>query len=464
MTVYTRAIFLFHRDLRVVDNTALLLAGEQAEEVIPVFVLDERQIDPKKNAYHSAPAVTCMLHALQELDAALQDLGSELLVLKGNTSEVIAELIERENIDAVYSHIDYTPFSQTRDKVLQQVVEAAGASWIQAHDYLLHEPDDVKTNDGGWYSVFTPFYKKCMTIPVAPVQKGTPKHLVSCPHPKAISIASFDALGLHEETSLAVHGGRSEACATLDRIKDFVRYEQERDDPAADLTTKLSVHHKFGTVSIRETYHAVKDALGMDHALIRELYWRDFATHVAYHRPDVFEGNFNKKYDGLVWEENDLAFKKWCEGRTGFPIVDAGMRQLNTTGWMHNRVRMIVASFLTKDLRIDWRKGERYFAQRLVDYDPCVNNGSWQWAASTGYDAQPYFRIFNPWTQQKNFDPEAEYIKRYIPELRDLSAKEIHALGDKQPDLFSSVEYPKPMVDHKRAREETLAWFKEHLN
>jgi deoxyribodipyrimidine photo-lyase len=202
----------------------------------------------------------------------------------------------------------------------------------------------------------------------------------------------------------------------------------------------------------------------MDHALIRELYWRDFATHVAYHRPDVFEGNFNKKYDGLVWEENDLAFKKWCEGRTGFPIVDAGMRQLNTTGWMHNRVRMIVASFLTKDLRIDWRKGERYFAQRLVDYDPCVNNGSWQWAASTGYDAQPYFRIFNPWTQQKNFDPEAEYIKRYIPELRDLSAKEIHALGDKQPDLFSSVEYPKPMVDHKRAREETLAWFKEHLN
>ena len=212
-----------------------------------------------------------------------------------------------------------------------------------------------------------------------------------------------------------------------------------------------------GTVSVRESYHAVLDALGADHTLISELYWRDFFHHVAHFNPEVFGEAYQSKYRGgvLDWEGTREMFERWCEGRTGFPIVDAGIRQLVRTGWMHNRVRMIVASFLTKDLRCDWRWGERFFAQHLVDYDPCVNNGNWQWAASTGCDAQPYFRIFNPWSQQERYDPGAEYIQEYVEELADVEASVIHSLEDERVD-----SYPAPMVDHSVQRERTLSMFK----
>jgi deoxyribodipyrimidine photo-lyase len=234
-------------------------------------------------------------------------------------------------------------------------------------------------------------------------------------------------------------------------------YQVKRDIPSLDATSHLSSHHKFGTVSIREVYHAAVKHLGRDHTLVQELHWRDFFTHIAHHFPYVFGQSFDDRYEQLPWSQDQKRFKAWCDGLTGFPIVDAGMRQLNTTGFMHNRVRMITASFLVKDLHIDWKWGERYFASKLVDYDPAVNNGNWQWAASTGCDHQPYFRIFNPWLQQKRFDPECLYIKKWVEELKDVPVPVIHSWHEEH--VWKGA-YLKPMVDHSKQAEAAKQMFK----
>jgi deoxyribodipyrimidine photo-lyase len=249
-------------------------------------------------------------------------------------------------------------------------------------------------------------------------------------------------------------GGRNEGLKILNQIQTHKNYERERDFPAIKGTTNLSAHIKFGTVSIREVYHAIKQIDNF--ALLRQLYWRDFYIHIGFHFPHVFKGSFRPKYDRLDWKYDKSLFTIWCEGNTGFPIVDAGMRQLNSTGWMHNRVRMIVASFLTKDLLINWQWGERYFKEKLVDYDISVNNGNWQWAASTGCDPAPYFRIFNPWLQQKKFDPYCDYIKSFIPELRDYNPRIIHNLFKTHPQ---KLNYPKPIVNHSVMREKAKLMF-----
>jgi deoxyribodipyrimidine photo-lyase len=254
-------------------------------------------------------------------------------------------------------------------------------------------------------------------------------------------------------------GGRKEALKILNKISKLKNYGEDRDIPAKQGTSGLSAHHKFGTVSVRETFWAAREQFELTHPFISQLYWRDFFHHIAFHFPKVFGHAFQEKFEDVEWDEDEERFAAWCEGRTGFPIVDAAMRELNTTGYMHNRCRMIVASFLVKDLLLDWRKGERYFATQLVDYDPCVNNGSWQWAASTGCDAQPYFRIFNPWRQQIRFDPDAEYIKKWVPELKDVDPKTIHRLNEQRPLILQG--YPRPIVNHRTMAEEAKSRYKQ---
>jgi deoxyribodipyrimidine photo-lyase len=319
---------------------------------------------------------------------------------------------------------------------------------------LLHEPGDVLKDDGRPYTIFSHFFRKARSIPVRPVNAARVNNLTNL----RVASEQHEVLNYDLQDRIAqrsTRGGRSTALEVLASLRNFAQYKTEREYPAKSATTRLSAHNKFGTCSIREVYHSVVNELGGEHQLTAELFWRDFYSHIAYFFPHVFGHPFHPKYDALAWDTASKKFDAWCAGRTGFPIVDAGMRELNATGFMHNRVRMIVASFLTKDLHIDWRWGERYFAQKLVDYDPAVNNGNWQWCASTGCDAQPYFRIFNPWLQQRRYDPDCSYIKAWIPELRSIVTALIHS-PDKLKDA-AIPGYPAPIVDHatesKRAKE-----------
>jgi deoxyribodipyrimidine photo-lyase len=444
MKKFTKSLFVFHRDLRFSDNRGLLRALAQSEQVIPCFIFDPIQVG-NKNSYRSTNAIQFMIASLQELDEQLHKRDGKLYIFYGHTLDVIKKLITHEQIDAVFCNHDYTPFALKRDKEIEHLCHQNNRAFIQEHDLLLHEPEQIHTGDGSPYSVFTAFYKKSLTIPVdkplPPVPGTFYTKRIDEAEPKEI----YKKILPEHNEHIKVAGGRSEAITILKNIKKHKDYATTRDFPGLDDTTKLSAHFKFGTVSIREAYWYIAKELGANHPLLRQFYWRDFFTHVAYHSPFVFGHAFHEKYNKLPWKNNEADFKAWCEGKTGFPIVDAGMRQLNATGWMHNRVRMIVASFLVKDLHIDWRWGEKYFAQHLVDYDPCVNNGNWQWSASTGCDAQPYFRIFNPWLQQVKFDPECTYIKEWVPELKDVDVKTIHSWNTSKHVLKN---YPKPIVDH----------------
>lgn len=456
MKSYQKALFVFHRDLRLEDNTGLLEALRQSEQVIPIFIFTKKQFE--KNDYRGDFLIQFMIESLGHLNGQLKSKKSQLYCFYGKTDEVIDKLTQQEGIQAVFSNRDHTPFAIQRDEEVLKVCQKNKVALKIYHDALLQAPGKVKKDDGKPYTVFTPFFRKASALPVTKVQSNKFSHYF-----KGVIKGSDQTLLDNLLPKVAgnpdVMGGRQEGLRLLKKIKDLKNYKEIRDIPSEENgTTHLSAHHKFGTISIRETLEVVLNAHGPDHTLITELYWRDFFSHIAFHFPHVFKGAFREKYNQIKWSQSKVNFEKWCAGKTGFPIVDAGMRQLNQTGYMHNRVRMITASFLVKDLHINWQWGEKYFAQKLLDYDPAVNNGNWQWAASTGCDAQPYFRIFNPWRQQERFDPEAKYIKKWVPELNGVNPKDIHKLAQK-PELCPS-EYIEPIVDHSVVSKEAKDLFK----
>lgn len=447
------ALFIFRRDLRLTDNTALIKASLSHQKVIPIFIFDPRQI--RAHAYKSAPGFNFMIESLRELSDEISALGGKLHFLEGLSHSVVAEILEDWLIKAVYVNRDYTPFSINRDEEIKSICENKGVKFFSFDDSLLHSPEEAKKGDGNPYTVFTPFFKNAQKLSVPKPKKFQGESLFKGESSKKAPLL-LDRFMFSDSSFASSKGGRKEGVSILKKLSNFGSYHSDRNFPSIPGTTKLSPHNKFGTVSIREVYHSIVDTLGQDSKLINEIFWRDFFTHIAFHFPHVFKGAFYKKYDDIEWNEPNADFERWKEGTTGFPIVDAGMRELVTSGWMHNRVRMITASFLTKDLHISWQEGERFFANNLVDYDPSVNNGNWQWASSTGCDSQPYFRIFNPWIQQKKFDPECEYIKRWIPELRELTPKAIHALENSN---FRPSSYPASIVDHGEASAGAKALF-----
>lgn len=451
---YKLALHLFRRDLRLVDNTALSAALQQAEQVIPCFIFDERQI--QNNAYKSDNCIQFMMQSLHELHHAIKKQHGVLYYFNGIAEEIIAELLKEYPIDAVFINRDYTPFSRIRDERIANQCQLHDRQFHCFADALLHEPEEIVKADGKPYTVFTHAYRRAQELSVAKPSAQTKGDFYHLPL-NGQNNDILTALQKYNNPHLLVKGGRTEGLSLIRNITSLGNYKTMRDIPSAGYTSHLSAHHKFGTVSIREVYDGVCAAFGKQHQLITELHWRDFFTHIGYFFPYVFGQPFHKKYAAIAWSQNSSHFQAWCDGLTGFPIVDAGMRELNTTGYMHNRVRMIVASFLTKDLHLDWRLGEKYFAQRLVDYDPAVNNGNWQWAASTGCDAQPYFRIFNPWLQQQKFDPECLYIKHWVPELADLSPKIIHDWAKNI--SLPLTRYPTPIVDHALASKQAKALY-----
>jgi deoxyribodipyrimidine photo-lyase len=446
------AVFIFRRDLRLEDNTALNAALRAARTVVPCFILDPRQTG--SHAYRSDNALRFMMESLADLDAQLGRCGTSLRVYEGIAEEVVAGLVREHNADAVFFNRDYTPFSLKRDTAIAAACTASGAMLTTVDDAVLCAPDTVTTASGGAYTVFTPYARRAaqMKIP-RPVPRAKGRFLPAGPAITSLRRARLPQL----VPSPMAHtpGGRTAGRALLRAIPQFSAYATTRDIPALP-TTRLSAHLKFGTVSMREAYYAINDAFGAGHPLATQLHWHDFFTQVAVHHPRVFGHAFRRVFDKIEWRNDRGAFAAWCEGRTGFPLVDAGMRELRETGFMHNRVRMVVASFLVKDLHIDWREGERHFARLLADYDPAVNNGNWQWAASTGCDAQPYFRIFNPWLQQRRFDPDGTYIRRWVAALRGVPARALHAPPKRGP---VAPGYPEPMIDHASESARAKAWY-----
>lgn len=442
---YESSLFIFRRDLRIQDNSALNQALSVSERVLPCFVFDPRQIN--KHPYQSQPALKFMVQSLANLQQDFKGIGFELALYRDLPVDVVRQAYRHYHIHAVFVDRDYTPFSRLRDAELAQVCQDINIDFHTVPDYLLVEPEQALKNDHTPYKVFTAFYNNVRHIPVA-----LPKALENQNLIKPNDKSTIELSTIQPETQATSHpGGRHQALTILGQLADQGEYQTTRDFPYLDTTSRLSAHLKFGTCSVREAYYAIVQRLGTDHPLLRQLYWRDFFTHIAFHYPRVFGKAFLSQFEHLVWDNNQDFFQRWCDGLTGFPIVDAGMRELNATGFMHNRVRLIVASFLTKDLHISWRWGERYFAQRLVDYDPSVNNGNWQWAASTGCDAQPYFRIFNPWLQQQKFDSDCQYIYQWVPELAGVAPKILHNWHSNH----SGTAYPAPLVDH--ARESKIA-------
>lgn len=450
---FRKTLFLFRRDLRLEDNTGLIFALKSSDVVIPAFIFTPEQIE--KNPFRGDRCLKFMMESLKDLEDQLNQKNGKLFFFKGSPEEVVSKCIRDLGIDALVMNRDYTPYSIQRDKKLEKVCKIANIPFYSFDDALLHPPEDTLKKDGEPYTIFTPYFRNALKqdVPLPVQNKGTNYFHGSIHFAEGNS--AFPSLNLKNK----IIGGRSEALKILKKLGSFVKYEQERDFPAEECSTHLSPYLKFTVCSPREIYAAISQKLSPDHELIRALYWRDFFTSIAFFFPHVFKGAFHQKFDKLKWTNNERAYQRWCEGSTGFPIVDAGMRELNETGFMHNRARMIVASFLVKDLHIDWRWGEKYFAKTLIDYDPSVNNGNWQWVASTGCDAQPYFRIFNPWNQQKKFDPECIYIKKWVPELRDLPPKIIHAWYEEEYHV-GLREYPAPMVKHEIEAKEALQSYK----
>lgn len=442
------AVMLFTRDLRIQDNRALNHALRRYRRVVAVFCFDPAQIDPGRNRYRSARAIAFMTRSVVCLSRALGP--GRLHCFHASPETALQRIRRHRRIDAVVVSRDYTRFSRERARRL-------GATEIENH---MLQPG-VLNRAGQTYRVFTPYYRRARELDAIPaiqrLPRGARQRIVGPmdigsllpveDYDALLRIVAPDCLGVTSR----LRGGRSEGLRLLRRLPR--RYRDTRDDPS-ERTSCLSPHHKFGTVSTRETYRAIQQHLQNPHreALTRQLYWRDFYYCIADAFPRVFGEPFQTKYRGVRWSRSRADFEQWCRGRTGVPIVDAGMRQLNTEGWMHNRLRMIVASFLTKDLRIDWRRGERYFAQQLVDYDPAQNNGGWQWCAGTGTDAQPYFRILNPWRQGRRFDPEGRYIRRYVPELRAMDPRQLH-----------DPRYHQPMVDHREASGAALQMYRDAI-
>jgi deoxyribodipyrimidine photo-lyase len=472
-----RILHWFRKDLRLDDNTALSEAVRDAGGGVVSFYVGEPAILSRDDI--AATRVRFVLESLSALDLALRERGSHLALAQGEAAASVVAAARTAGADAVYWNDEYEPSLRRRDEEVERALRAAGVRVKRFHDRLLVPPGAVATKADGPFSVYTPFRRACEALPVsAPLP--APARLAANPLPGR-ALARLERLGFTPPASEPWPAGEPAALARLQR---FVRsandaaghglasYAAGRDLPAEPSTSRLSADFKFGTIGVRrvvaETRAAAQDDPHLRQAADRyleELRWRDFFAHVLWHWPQVEHGAFRPVYDALAWGGTEAWFEAWREGRTGYPIVDAGMRELLATGYVHNRVRMIVASFLVKDLLVDWRRGERHFMTHLVDGDLASNNGGWQWAAGTGTDAAPYFRIFNPVSQGLRFDPEGAYVKRWVPELAALPASAVHAPWQAPPLALAAAgvtlgeRYPFPIVEHATQRETCLAMF-----
>jgi deoxyribodipyrimidine photo-lyase len=429
------AIFWFRRDLRLNDNKGLFHALQSKLPVYPIFIFDQNILDelPEDDV-----RVTFIHQTLASLKKSLIEMGSDLRCFYGTPQAIFRQLTDNENLKAVFFNRDYEPYAMQRDAMVAEILSQQDLAKHSFKDHVIFEKDEVLKDNGEPYTVFTPYKRKWLAT-----LESVPASFQSIPSESHLDrLARCDPspmIGLDEMGFKATKIPYPDIQVPQSVIKS---YDRTRNFPSLENgTSKLGIHFRFGTISIREK---ARKAAKLNQTYLNELIWRDFYSQILANFPRVATEAFRPAYDRIPWRNNQEEFKAWCQGMTGYPLVDAGMRQLNETGYMHNRVRMVVASFLTKHLLIDWRWGEAYFAQKLLDFDLASNNGGWQWAAGSGTDAAPYFRIFNPESQLQKFDKEHVYVRRWIPE-------------------FGTQEYPAPIVDHKMARERCLKVYKEAL-
>jgi deoxyribodipyrimidine photo-lyase len=471
LPAYRSALFWFRRDLRDQDNAGLYYALRSAQHVYCCFVFDTGILDALPS--REDRRVEFIHDALAELCGAIAAKGGVLLVLHGRAREAIPALARRLGVDAVFANGDYEPDARSRDDAVSKALVADGRRFHLAKDQTLFEKDEILTRGARPFAVFTPYRNAWVerlddfyaeAYPVENHARAFAKPAFDAPLPALEALGfrrtNLASLGLGQ----AMAGARSALAKFVERIDD---YDRARDFPALDGVSYLGMHNRFGTISIRALARAARAREGPGAAAwLSELAWRDFFFQVLWHHPRVAQEAFQARYASLEWPDDPALFAAWREARTGYPIVDAALRQLNQTGFMHNRLRMVAASFLAKDLLVDWRKGERYFADHLNDYDLAANNGNWQWAASTGCDAQPWFRIFNPVTQSQRFDPKGKFIRRYLPELAGVDDRHVHAPWTLAPQAQREArciigrDYPAPVVDHAAQRAKALALYR----
>lgn len=495
-------LFIFRRDFRLDDNIGFQYTIKNYNNIIPVFIFTPEQIGNQNN-YRSLNAIQFMIESLKDLDNQLREYGSRLYLFQGENVDIIKSINKKTPLEAIISNQDYTPYAIKRDEDIKRWcnkrnkkyqkknnTEQCIVKFIQQEDYLMLPMGTLNKDDGEGepYTVFTPFrnngFKKTIPKPVKinNLKKATEKSLIKTGKLKSIELKSYPKFKVdgneYNNPNLLMNGGRKLALKTLKKATKLKLYNKDRNTLSID-TSQLSAYIKFGCLSIREVYWTLREKLTMRNDLLSQLFWREFYFYISYYFPRVLNGqinnsttsgkkgnqNYNEKYNEINWEWSKKEFEAWCEGKTGYPVVDAGMREMNQTGYMHNRARLITANFLNRMLGMDWTVGEKYYAQMLYDYDPAVNNGNWQWIASTGVDPKPYFqRLFNPWLQSQKFDPKAEYIKKWVPELKDIPSDQIHK-WDKYCGQYNLKEmgYFTPIVDYKKARERSVSMYRKVL-
>lgn len=473
----TLGIHIFTRDLRIKDNKAFNFCVENSDCVLPIFIFTPEQI--QHNKYISLNSLMFLIESLQDLHISLNKglyiyEGTHKKIIEGIVNIIHKSLPRFENILITIAK-DYTPYSTKRFKSILSLQTQNKKLFVrEIEDYTLLPLNSILTGSGTSYSVFTPFYKNVLShIDDIDMPKTTSHRLSICSLSKMRSPISLDTIikKYIDRTKLAplreIYGGRSNGLIKLQNkyMKQHTNYDKTR-DTLQEKTTQLSAYIKYGCVSIREVFYAMMKVFkNKNHSLIRQLLWREFYAHLYYSNPQLLQGiSLKEKYDKIVWTGKTRDFNRWCQGKTGFPIIDACMTQLNKTGYMHNRGRLICASFLVKILLVDWKKGEKYFAQKLVDYDPVSNNGGWTWVASNGADSQPYFRILNPWIQGGRHDPECEYIKQWLPQLQNIEPHKLHQWDEYAGEYrLHEIDYVKPIVDYKTQRKQALELYKQYV-
>ena len=463
-------LFIFRRDLRIIDNLGLIYAMKNCKNIVPIFIFTPEQVT-SKNKFRGDNCIQFMIESLDNLNMELNKVGSKLYMFYGDNIKVLNKLRTTIDIDNIIFNMDYTPYAISRDKKIENFCKKYDINMVKKEDYLLRPIGELNKENGDPYTVFTPFKNNGLKKNVDKPNRMRAKNLVKSNKINSLSI-SVDTdsnskliksvIKLEYNNDSLTKGGRKEALKLLNKVKNHKKYGKER-NIVSKKTTLLSSHIKFGCISIREVYWKIRDLYGKKSELLSQIFWRDFYYYITYYFPKVLKGkNYNEKYDKLKWKYSKAQFDKWCNGETGYPIIDAGMKELNKTGFMHNRARLFTSNFLNRMLGMDWRKGEVYFAKKLSDYDPAVNNGNWQWIASTGVDPKPYFqRLFNPWLQGKRFDPDAKYIKTWLPQLKNIPADHLLQWDEHYKDYdLKKINYVKPIVNYKEARQRSVVMYR----